>query len=80
MEVPAAEGKMRFWRNTSVASLAPGQTATFPPETVGYEWDEDLDNGSRPPGLFRMSSKTTAVPQRILDQGSNYGPGPRRTA
>ena len=25
MEVPAAEGKLRFWRHTSIADLAPGQ-------------------------------------------------------
>ena len=29
IKVPAADGKLRFWRNTSVASLAPGQTATL---------------------------------------------------
>ena len=46
-----------------------------PTNTLGYEWDEDLDNGSRPPGLVRMSSTTEDVPQRILDHGSNYGPG-----
>ena len=26
--------------------------------TLGYEWDEDLDNGSRPAGLIRPSSTT----------------------
>ncbi len=75
MEVPAADGKMRFWRNTSIASLAPGQTATLPDDTIGYEWDEDLDNGSRPPGTFRLSSTTVDAQQRLQDQGSNYGPG-----
>ena len=40
---------MRFWRNTSVANLAPAQTATLPNGTLGYEWDEDADNGFRPP-------------------------------
>ena len=73
--VPAADGKMRFWRNTSVATLAPAQTATLGPETLGYEWDEDLDNGARPGGLVRLSSTTVNVPQRLLDYGSNYGPG-----
>ena len=55
MEVPEADGKMRFWRNTSVANLNPGQTATLSDFTVGYEWDEDADNGFRPAGLIRMS-------------------------
>ena len=56
--MPAADGKMRFWRNTSVATLGVGQTATLPDETLGYEWDEDLDNGFRPPGLVRLSTTT----------------------
>ncbi len=29
IEVPAAEGKLRLWRNTNLAALAPGQTATL---------------------------------------------------
>ena len=33
-----------------VATLGAGQTATLAPETLGYEWDEDLDNGARPAG------------------------------
>ena len=38
-----------------VASLQPGQTATMPGETLGYEWDEDVDNGFRPAGEIDMS-------------------------
>src|SRR5690606_25013477 len=49
--VPEPEGKMRLWRNTNIATLAPGQTATLPNGTLGYEWDSDLDNGHRPAGL-----------------------------
>ena len=49
IQVPSQYSKLRFWRNTSVASLQPGQTATMPDETLGYEWDEDVDNGFRPP-------------------------------
>src|SRR4029078_715612 len=75
IQVPAAEGKLRLWRNTSVASLAPGQTATLAGSTLGYAWDEDLDNGSRPAGLVDMSSTTVDVPQRLQDYGSTYGPG-----
>ena len=60
--VPAAEGRLRFWRNTSIATLPAGQSATLPEGTLGYEWDEDLDNGSRPPGLIRMSDTTVNVP------------------
>ena len=73
--VPQADGRMRFWRGTSVASLGQNQTATLPAGTLGYEWDEDLDNGFRPAGIFRMSTTTVSVPQRLLDYGSTYGPG-----
>jgi N,N-dimethylformamidase beta subunit-like, C-terminal/Domain of unknown function (DUF4082)/Bacterial Ig-like domain/WD domain, G-beta repeat/Bacterial Ig domain len=73
--VPAADGKMRFWRNTSIATLAAGTTATLPAGTLGAEWDEDLDNGFRPAGLFGLSTTTVNVSQRILDYGSTYGSG-----
>ncbi len=73
--VPAAEGKMRLWRNTSVASLSTGQVATMPNGTLGYEWDSDLDNGSRPAGLIRLSDATVPGVSMLLDQGSTYGTG-----
>src|SRR2546430_8544039 len=52
--VPQADGRMRFWRNTSIASLAPGQVATLPAGVLGYEWDVDADNGFRPAGLVPL--------------------------
>ena len=52
MQVPAEAGDLRFWRNTSVAS-ARRVRAPSPTGTLGYEWDEDLDNGSRPGGRDR---------------------------
>lgn len=76
IRVPAADGKMRFWRNTSVANLSAGQTATLPPGTLGYEWDEDLDNGSRPAGTFDLSTATyTLTTDLLLDYGATYGAG-----
>ena len=36
----------------------PGRSATLPTGTLGYEWDEDLDNGFRPAGLVRLSTTT----------------------
>ena len=75
IQVPADDGKLRFWRDTSVANLAPNQTATLSDDTIGYEWDEDLDNGSRPDGLIDMSSTTVDVPQKLQDYGSTYGSG-----
>jgi hypothetical protein len=63
--VPQADGRMRFWRNTSIAALGAGQVATFPQSTLGYESDEDVDNGFRPTGLIRLSTTTVAVSQYL---------------
>ncbi|MBI4492659.1 MAG: DUF4082 domain-containing protein [Chloroflexi bacterium] len=73
--VPAAYGKARLWRNTSVATLSAGQTATLASETLGYEWDEDLDNGARPAGVVQLSSTTVSVPELLQDYGNTYSPG-----
>ncbi|HEX7252565.1 MAG TPA: N,N-dimethylformamidase beta subunit family domain-containing protein, partial [Thermoanaerobaculia bacterium] len=75
MQVSADKGVLRFWRNTTVANLTGESVATFPPGILGYEWDEDLDNGFRPPGLFEMSSMTFSVPSLLQDYGSTYGAG-----
>jgi Bacterial Ig domain len=61
IDVPQADGRMRFWRNTSIASLAPGQVYALPTGVLGYEWDEDADNGFRPAGLIRLSTTTESV-------------------
>jgi Domain of unknown function (DUF4082)/Bacterial Ig-like domain len=73
--IPEADGKMRFWRNTSVATLGAGQSATLPVGTLGYEWDADLDNGFRPAGLFRLSTTTLSISSVLQDYGSTYAPG-----
>ncbi len=75
IKVPAADGEMRFWRNTSIATLASGQTATLPSGTLGYEWDEELDNGVRPAGLVRLSTTAVSGVEVLLDYGSTYGSG-----
>jgi hypothetical protein len=75
MNVPYSDASMRLWRNTSVASLQPGQIATIGDTVLGYEWDEDVDNGSRPAGLIDMSSTTEAVSQLDLDLNEDVGPG-----
>ncbi len=76
IQVPAADGQMRFWRNTSIAKLTSGQTATLPPSTLGYEWDEDLDNGARPAGTIDLSSATyNLTTDLLLDAGGTYGAG-----
>ncbi len=75
IKVPADDAAMRLWRDTSVAELAPGQTATLAEDTLGYEWDEDLVNGTRPHGLVHLSSTTTDVPQKLQDYGNSYASG-----
>jgi hypothetical protein len=76
MKVPSADGKMRFWRNTAVASLASNATYTLPTGSLGYEWDEDVDNGFRPAGAFHLSTSTyTLTTDLLLDYGATYGAG-----
>jgi hypothetical protein len=67
IKIPDDDGKMRIWRGTSAANLSAGQTYTTPTGTLGYEWDEDLDNGARPAGLVRLSSATWDVDEKIMD-------------
>jgi hypothetical protein len=75
--VPQADGKMRFWRNTAVANLGSGQSYTFSKGTLGFEWDEDVDNGLRPPGTFWVSTATYTQTSSVLllDYGQLYGTG-----
>ncbi len=75
IEVPEADGKMRFWRNTSIATLGTGTVATLANDTLGYEWDIDADNAVRPAGLIRLSTTTRTNNAVLLDHGSNFGAG-----
>ncbi|SFH06728.1 protein of unknown function [Pontibacter chinhatensis] len=43
LQVPGTYGQLRFWRNTSVASLGSGQTATLTSGTIGYEWNAEQE-------------------------------------
>ena len=63
-----------LWRNTAVASLASGKTYTMPAQTLGYEWDSDLDNGLRPAGEIDMTKTCeTGVSQALLTQDEQIG-------
>ena len=73
--VPWTYKAMRMWRNTPVASLATGQSATLAPQTLGYEWDEDPDNGFRPAGQFRLSSTTVSGVEIFTDHGTTTAIG-----
>jgi methionine-rich copper-binding protein CopC len=77
MTVSSAYSSLRFWRNTAVANLQPGQSLTLGPgdAILGYEWDSDLDNGFRPAGLFDLNMDTVAVPQELYGYQSEIAPG-----
>jgi Domain of unknown function (DUF4082)/Bacterial Ig-like domain/Bacterial Ig domain len=74
IQVPAEQGKYRIWRNTTVAQQTSG-SVTLADHTIGYESDEDLDNGYRPAGLIDMSTTIGATPQELQDFGSLVVPG-----
>jgi hypothetical protein len=71
IQVPGQYAKLRLWRNTAAASLSPGQMATLGTDTLGYEWDEDLDNGFRPAGELDLSSTTVGGLQAFTDYATN---------
>src|SRR5499427_8850669 len=79
--VPSAYSKLRFWRNTRVASLGTGQSATLDQGagTLGYEWDVDTDNGFRPPGLMDMSSTTDTTAQSFTNDYGSFTTGNNQT-
>jgi hypothetical protein len=71
IQVPYAYKNLRIWRNTQATSL----TSTSPPlqlapQTLGYEWDVDADNGYRPAGEFDLSSTTVSGLELFSDYGS----------
>jgi Domain of unknown function (DUF4082)/Bacterial Ig domain len=73
IQIPYAMTQLRFWRNTSVATTKPGQSAMLVKNLLGYEFDESPDNGWRPPGLFHLSSTTLNVNTYLLDHGHVVG-------
>jgi len=73
--VPQADGRLRFWRNTEIAQLAPGQIYTMPSGTLGAEVQADEDNGFRPPGIFRLSGTVLNSEGILLDYGNTTGLG-----
>ncbi|MBB6612666.1 DUF4082 domain-containing protein [Pontibacter sp. Tf4] len=43
IQVPSDYKNLRFWRNTSIASLGNGQSATLTQGTIGYEWNPEQE-------------------------------------
>lgn len=72
--VTAAQGKTRLWRNTGLSGMTSASTA-LAPHTIGYESDEDVDNGFRPAGLVQLSTTVGPVPQYLTDFGNTVVPG-----
>ena len=68
--VPGIDANLRFWRNTAIAQLAPNQSKSIGDQVLGYEWDEDVDNGFRPAGLIDLSSTTQNVAEKFVDYGN----------
>ncbi|MFD4675583.1 DUF4082 domain-containing protein [Lentzea sp. NPDC058450] len=75
MQVPAAYGKMRLWRNTDLQNMAAGSTYTFQPGTLGYEWNTVEDNGFQPPGVAQLSRTTVDLQGYFVlkNHGDEYG-------
>jgi hypothetical protein len=73
--VPFAYKNLRLWRNTAATSLTAGQSLQLAPNTLGYEWDVDADNGYRPDGEFHLSSTTISGLELFTDYGSSTALG-----
>jgi N,N-dimethylformamidase beta subunit-like protein/uncharacterized protein DUF4082/fibronectin type III domain protein len=73
--VPYAYRNLRLWRNTAATSLTPGTSLQLAPDTLGYEWDVDADNGFRPAGQFDLSSTTVSGLELFTDYGSTTALG-----
>ena len=74
IEVPEALGKFRLWRNTSLATLAAGTSATLAAGSLGYEWDE-APSANAPAGLIRLSRATRSGVEKLQDLGNTYAAG-----
>ena len=71
----SAYSKLRVWRNTTVASLISGSEST-PYGLLGYEWDSDYPDATRPAGQIDLSSTSLTVDQLRTDYGNDYSAGP----
>lgn len=56
IKVPSTYKNLRFWKNTSIASLADGQTAELPYGTLGNEWDPEQFDESYPAHRIILSN------------------------
>jgi hypothetical protein len=73
ISIPYDYSNLRFWRNTDVANLQPGESYNLVKNLLGYEWDSDVENGFRPAGLINLSLSTIAVDSYLFDYGTTVG-------
>lgn len=72
--VTAAQGKEALWANTGLGAMT-GASTQLAQHTVGYESDEDVDNGFRQSGLLYLSTTTATTSQELQDFGSVVATG-----
>ncbi len=72
IDVPAALGGLRLWRDTTVAA---GGAADIAPGIIGYEWNRVPVDAYRPAGLILLSETQVNWPDVLVDQGSRTEPG-----
>ncbi|MEU4445513.1 N,N-dimethylformamidase beta subunit family domain-containing protein [Actinosynnema sp. NPDC050801] len=77
LQVPAAYGRMRLWRHTSLQDMAANTTYTFQPGTLGYEWNTVPDNGFQPAGVAQLSRTSVYLDGYYVlkNHGDQYGSG-----
>jgi hypothetical protein len=75
IDIPYELSQLRFWRNTAVAQLQPGETYQLAGDYLGYESDTDPNNGFRPAGEIDLSSTTFTTKVLLLDAGKTLGEG-----
>ncbi|WP_209857379.1 DUF4082 domain-containing protein [Rhizobium herbae] len=73
ISIPYDFSNLRFWRNTDVANILPGQSFELVKNLLGYEWDSDVENGFRPAGLVNLSLSNVSVDTYLRDYGTTIG-------
>ncbi|WP_341486477.1 DUF4082 domain-containing protein [Pararhizobium sp. A13] len=73
ISIPYDYSNLRFWRNTDVANILPGQSFSLVRNLLGYEWDSDVENGFRPAGMVDLSLSTVSVDTYLRDYGTTLG-------
>ena len=74
IKIPYEMSKFRLWDHTSVETLQPGEVATLE-RYLGYEWDDDVDNGHRPGGLVPLSLTKIDVQKYVQADVGALAPG-----